>query len=859
MKKIMIQLLVVSAAMTMMAGNGRVRIVSRVQVKQTVDSALIFTYSPSPRGGLFVAAFGEDHRWKTLCGILTSDYGNWGSEKRMVSPYLFRKSEGEWKAVWQVNDYAPCFATAVSENLIDWHPQDYPRMHVNGCLSPITVSEGNGFSVLFKDKEGRVYATRSADFHHFNTDQVVPSERYMPESDTATIDGKCYSGQKWKVSSLFIQNIKDHQRRMEEEGEKNKEQLSGDGMRFSEQQKWNLPLTAVIDIQADLRKKISDRLIGVFFEDISYAADGGLYAEMVQNRDFEYASGENHHNDTWGSKFSWSSDRDFAIDTVMPLSAANPHYAIIERQALSNNGWDGLSVKKFSEYHFSMFTRCLDKNAMTFRVSLTAGGKILAWKEIRVKDKMWGKTDCVLVCNDDADNAVLRIEPMKSGRVGVDMISLFPKDTFHGRENGLRNDLAQTIANLHPKFMRFPGGCMSHGDGLDNIYRWKESIGSLQDRVPARNIWNYHQTRGLGFYEFFQFCEDIGCEPLPVLAAGVPCQNSASDKDGFGGQQGGIPMKEMPEYVQDILDLIAWANDDPLVNKWAKMRADAGHPAPFKLHYIGIGNEDLISTVFKERYLMICKAIKEKYPDIQVCGTVGPFHRGSSDYREGWKIANENRDIIDMVDEHYYESTGWFMHNQDYYDEYDRSAPKVYLGEYAASTSVKRSNVETALAEALYLCHVERNADVVSMTSYAPLLAKEGHTNWNPDMIYFSNSHITTTPSYMTQQLFSKYAGDQYIESHIVADSTVAYRLASSLVKDSKTGNMYLKLVNMLPVQVSLTMNLASLNVLPFSSEGFNGSPEDRHVKVDAQQIAMNGSVATIVLKPYSFEVVILK
>lgn len=219
------------------------------------------------------------------------------------------------------------------------------------------------------------------------------------------------------------------------------------------------------------------------------------------------------------------------------------------------------------------------------------------------------------------------------------MVSLKPQDTYKG--HGLRKDLAEAIADLKPRFVRFPGGCMLHGQGLKNIYHWKESVGPQKDRKPAYNIWGYHQTRQLGFYEYFQWCEDMGAEPLPVLAAGVPCQNSVADERGVAGQQGGIPMSEMPQYIQDVLDLVEWANGNPATSKWAKMRADAGHPAPFNLKMIGIGNEDLISTDFEQRYLMICKAVKQKYPQIEVVGTVGPFHFPSSDYIEGWKIARE--------------------------------------------------------------------------------------------------------------------------------------------------------------------------------------------------------------------------
>jgi alpha-L-arabinofuranosidase len=449
----------------------------------------------------------------------------------------------------------------------------------------------------------------------------------------------------------------------------------------------------------------------------------------------------------------------------------------------------------------------------------------------------------------------LRIIGKKSDKVALDMISLFPHDTFKG--HGLRKDLAETIAALKPKFVRFPGGCMSHGEGIGNIYHWNHTVGPWQDRKPDFNIWHYHQTRGLGFYEYFQFCEDIGAEPLPVLAAGVPCQNSRPNAEGYGGQQGGISMEDMPAYIEELCNLIEWANGDPATNKWAKMRADAGHPAPFNLKYIGIGNEDIISTVFEERCEMICKAIKARYPNIIVCGTAGPFHNPSADYIEGWKFAKKHKDIIDMVDEHYYESTGWFMHHQDYYDDYDRSAPKVYIGEYASRTRTH----ESALAEALYLCSVERNADIIEMTSYAPLLAKEGHHNWNPDMIYFDNTSVQLTPSYETQRLFGIYSGDRYVSSDLqTEDAQLRYRVAASVVKDTKNAKTYLKLVNALPSALQIDVKGVALPSAP-KWEGFSGAPtattvmryhpDDDH---SGETLVVNGSVLT--LPPYSVRVI---
>ena len=401
----------------------------------------------------------------------------------------------------------------------------------------------------------------------------------------------------------------------------------------------------------------------------------------------------------------------------------------------------------------------------------------------------------MLRAGESADEAVLVVEPMTAGGYDVDMVSLFPERTFRGRKNGLRADLAQAIADIRPRFVRFPGGCVAHGQGLDNIYRWKNTIGPLYSRKPMNNLWGYHQTMGLGFFEYFQFCEDIGAEPLPVIAAGVPCQNTNAVQGELlgGGQQGGIPMDEMDEYIQDILDLVDYANADPRTNKWAKMRAESGHPAPFNLKYLGIGNEDQITDVFAERFKMIYEAVKKRHPEITVIGTVGPFYEGT-DYEEGWRLADSL--ALPMVDEHYYNSPGWFIYNQDFYDRYDRNKSKVYLGEYAAHLPGRPNNVETALAEAVYLTSVERNGDVVSMASYAPLLAKKGHTQWNPDMIYFDNKEVTPTVGYYVQQLFASNSGDEYLPADVKTDNNrkdVRSRIASSVVRDGNTGDVIVK------------------------------------------------------------------
>ena len=840
----------------------------------------VFLYSPGVDKGVRIAYLdetkGTEGEFVDIAQIFSSDYARWGADKKMFSEFAVALEEGGYAAVFQVNDIAPCFAVAYSEDLVTWRPQDYPQMSHQGVIAPVIVRNGeNSYSVVYKTKQGGYRKTNTdALFRHFSKDVEATKQEYEAadkKRDKVTIDGKAQTGNiislegKPQNSAAIIKYFDEQGRKAQMWGEN----LADDKARFAQ-------LLAKGQIKASLNvneakcKNISDKLIGIFFEDISYAADGGLYAELVQNRDFEYTPND---HEGWNAFTAWklASGAEPRIVTDCPLGKHNANALSIGADTLYNSGWDGMTLKAGAKYDFSFYVNT--KGKKRFKVAMVENGTVVAEAviDVRPKDKKavetlhegWQKYEVTLAPSADTKAAELRIVAEGKAEARLDMISLFPQDTFKGRKNGLRRDLAETIANLHPKFVRFPGGCMSHGDGLDNIYHWNHTVGPLYDRVPDRNIWRYHQTRGLGFFEYFQFCEDIGAEPLPVLAAGVPCQNSAPNANGFGGQQGGIPMEDMPAYIEELMNMIEWANGDPATNKWAKMRADAGHPEPFNLKYIGIGNEDIISTVFEDRCLMICKAIHEKYPEIEICGTAGPFHTPSSDYVEGWKFAKQHKDIFSLVDEHYYESVGWFINNQDYYDNYDRNAPKVYLGEYAARS--KRGNIDCALAEALHLCAIERNGDVVSMTSYAPMLCHLKHQNWNPDMIYFDNETIDLTPSYETQRLFSKYAGDKFVDTKLSVDTEgmteagaadITKRVAATVVVDSKTGKRYLKIVNVLPVELQLEVDAAGLKQAA-AYEGFDGEPgQERVVIKTGKKGTLTEGKLRLQLPPYSLQVV---
>lgn len=803
----------------------------------------VFVYCPGDRDGLHAALF-ADNQWRHVGKLCGSDYGPWGSLKRMYHPSLCRATDGTWRLVFALGQEVPQLGVAYGENLFTWRPQDYPIMDTNECHEPVIKPVDHGFTIYFKSNLGMRQVLASTDFRHFEPDAFAEPCKQLWQRDTITVGDKAFSGQVFELSESEANALTAYFNAQAEKGHRAAERMTND-------EKLGFPakLDVTLTAHPEHTKAISDKLVGVFFEDISYAADGGLYGELIQNRDFEYTDNDRRE---WGPTTAWHSEEPIVTDVKNPLSDENCVYALVKSTPIWNEGWDGIAVEKGKRYNFSMFVNGKKQFAIALADTL---GNILASGTLNATADQWARYTLTLKAKKTFAVARLVITPKGDQPVGIDMVSLFPQETFKNRPNGLRKDLAETIAALHPKFVRFPGGCMSHGQELINIYHWQHTVGPLEKRLHDFNIWGYHQTRGLGFYEYFQFCEDIGAEPLPVLAAGVPCQNSRANEAHIAGQQGGIPMSQMNDYIDELCNLIDWANGDPATNPWAKMRADAGHPAPFNMKYIGIGNEDIISTVFEERYEMICRALRERHPEIKICGTVGPFHAPSADYVEGWRFAREHSDLQDMVDEHYYESTGWFLNNRNYYDSYPRNGVKVYLGEWAASTPVKRPNMETALAEAIYMTDLERNADVVEMSSYAPLLCKDRHNNWNPDMIYFSNTEVRTTPAYEVQRLFSVNSGDRYMASTLkVSEAKAAHRLGASIVTDSKTGRSYLKLVNALPSEVNFHVEgihiPATATVEQLSGTGL----DDRKAK--AQTFKTNTPTT---LPPYSMRVMEIK
>jgi alpha-L-arabinofuranosidase len=832
------------------------------------DSVYLFSYATGKNNnhnGLHFAWSRDRVHWFLIgneYAYVKSDYGRWGSEKRMITPFLVQGTGDTWHCIWSLNEREHLFAYAASKDLVDWGRQSYPEVQAgSNVLRPVLQYDAKAgqYNITYTDAAGKYYRVTTKDFKSYSAATQVLQSEYINPSLTIALPGGSVTGQvhrvPWTVVDKLTKTYEVKQYRNNLYGESVKD----DATRFAGLK----PVSATISVQGSKAKPISDMLLGIFFEDINYAADGGLYAELVQNRDFEYALSDKEGRDkNWNATHSWTvkgEHASFTIDSSAPIHANNAHYAVLQTNtpgaSLVNSGFDGIAVKKGEKYNFSLFTKQLEGKSGKLLVRLVSkNGEVLAQAHVLTSNNSWKTSKAVLVPSADAADATLELQPVGAGRLALDMISLFPQNTYKGRKNGMRADLAQVVADIHPRFVRFPGGCVAHGDGIHNIYRWKNTIGPLEARKPQRNLWGYHQTGGLGYFEYFQFCEDIGAQPLPVIAAGVPCQNSGSGPHG-GGQQGGIPMEEMDEYIQEIFDLVEWANGD-VNTKWGKLRAAAGHPKPFNLKYIGIGNEDMITDVFEERFTMIYNAMKEKHPEITVIGTVGPFYEGT-DYEEGWELATKLK--VPMVDEHYYNSPGWFIYNQDYYDKYDRSKSKVYLGEYASWGST----LYNALAEALYLTSLERNGDVVSMTSYAPLLAREGHTQWNPDMIYFNNTEVKPTVCYEVQRLYGHHSGNEYMPGSIDVSNNneaVKKRIAYSVVRDTKSNDVIVKMVNLLPVAVNASLNLKDIALA--DSKGvktvLQGNPADKNLKPVTSDCSVSENF-TSELPPYSFTVIRLK
>lgn len=578
---------------------------------------------------------------------------------------------------------------------------------------------------------------------------------------------------------------------------------------------------ATLSIDVDAGKpgsRISPTLWGIFFEDINFGGDGGLYPELVKNRSFEFPD----RMMGWREIQQGTARGSARVMNTDPFHQANPHYLQLHATsagfAVWNEGFRGMGLRQWENYTFSAQLRAKAGGATTLQVELVApDGRVLAQAKVRDLTPQWKSHSVKLRPSATEAKATLRITLEAEGTIDLDMVSLYPERTFKNRPNGLHADVAQLLADLKPGLMRFPGGCIVEGHWLTNRYQWKTTIGDLPERKLIMNRWNdefkhrptpdYYQSFGLGFFEFFQFCEDIGTEPLPILNCGMACQFNSKEL---------APMDQLDPYIQDAIDLIEFANG-PATSPWGAKRAAMGHPAPFNMKFLGVGNEQW-GPQYIERYAAFAKVLKAKHPEIKLISSSGPAPNDERFHFAWPKLRELNADI---VDEHCYDKPAWFFNSASRYDSYPRTGPKVFMGEYAAQSDKtvsihNRNNWECALSEAAFMTGLERNADVVVMSAYAPLTGHIDAWQWRPNLIWFDNLRCYGTPNYYVQQLFSRNRGDVVLPTRIAGQEPATAKqpgLYATAVRDEQAGQIILKVVNSSPQPATATVRIAGTNL----------------------------------------------
>ena len=635
----------------------------------------------------------------------------------------------------------------------------------------------------------------------------------------------------------------------------------------------NRPASDLITIRLDQPgAKISPTMWGIFFEDINLGADGGIYAELVKNRSFEF----NKPLMGWTIKGNKVKEGDLLIVNRKTLNSANPRYlhASVRNTStgdagLLNEGFRGMGFKKDLRYDFSVMYRQPTKGVRLHIQLQDSSGDVIGDTLLTpaATDTTWQKAQVSLHSSRTEPKGKMMIWLEGTGEIDLDMISLFPSDTWKNRPGGLRADMVQRLADLKPGFIRFPGGCIVEGFDLSNRYQWKKTIGPIEDRQLIINRWNvefphrptpdYFQTFGLGFFEYFQLAEDIGAEPLPILNCGMACQFNSAEL---------VQLDELDPYIQDALDLIEFANGDT-TTKWGRVRASMGHPAPFGLKIMGVGNENW-GPQYLERLQLFTAAIKSRYPDIRLVNSSGTDPDG-----ERFDFLNSRLRAMhaDIIDEHYYRSPEWFLKNAGRYDAYPRNGSKIFAGEYAAqgvkTTSPDNRNTwQTALAEAAFMTGLERNADVVTMASYAPLFAHIDGWQWTPDLIWVDNLRSYGTPDYYVQQLFSRNKGTQLVpvelDNKAIEGQDSLY--ASSCL--SGEDELIIKLVNVASVPRNPTLSFdgrrrlssqATITVLQSTNlDQSNSFDNPTCVAPKESTLHITGKKLPVTLQPWSVNVI---
>lgn len=619
-----------------------------------------------------------------------------------------------------------------------------------------------------------------------------------------------------------------------------------------------------------LKTPIQKTMWGIFFEDINFGADGGIYAELVKNRSFEFAT----------PLMGWREQKQNADGSILIINRgeqpANPRFARFTIRSASgygitNEGFRGMGINANNQYDFSLLARAQEGNTKLRIELVNTDNQKIGEASITLSGKEWKKYTATITANATEPKAKLNIWFEGAGMVDADMISLFPKNTWKNRPGGLRADLVQLLADMKPGFLRFPGGCIVEGRELDTRYQWKKTIGPVDQRELIVNRWNtefrhkptpdYYQSFGLGFYEYFLLSEDIGAEPLPILNCGMACQFNTSEV---------VPVEELDPYIQDALDLIEFANGST-DSKWGKVRAQMGHPAPFNLKLLGVGNEQW-GEQYIERYKLFAKALKEKYPDVQLISSVGPSPDGPQfDYLNPTLRALK----ADIIDEHYYRAPDWFLKNAKRYDEYDRNGPKIFAGEYAAQSKAVASpeNINTwqcALSEAAFMTGLERNADVVHMSSYAPLFAHAEGWQWTPDLIWFNNLQSYGTPNYYVQKLYGVNRGTHVVPITLNNETVTGQNgLYANAAIDSVTKEVIIKLVNTgataqnSEITIEGARKLAATATVDVLKNGelqqANTFAQPAAVSPTRETIKLKGKKVPVTLAPYSFQVIKVK
>ena len=575
-----------------------------------------------------------------------------------------------------------------------------------------------------------------------------------------------------------------------------------------------------------LGAEIQPTMYGLFFEDINYGADGGLYAELVKNRSFEFPQ----------NLMGWKTFGHVTLKDDGPFER-NPHYVRLaypghdhKRTGLENEGFFGIGVKAGEEYRFSVWAR-LPEGASSEKIRIemvkpntNAERHAFASEELTIDSKEWKKYQVILKPTQTEDKSILRIFLASKGTIDLEHVSLFPVDTWKGHENGLRKDLAQALYDIKPGVFRFPGGCIVEGTDLNTRYDWKKTVGPVENRPLNENRWHYtfqhrffpdyYQSYGMGFYEFFLLSEEIGSEPLPVLSCGLACQFQNSDPHAH------VAVCDLDSYIQDALDLIEFANG-AVTTKWGKVRADMGHPAPFNLKFIGIGNEQWGSE-YPERLEPFMKAIRKAHPEIKIIGSSGPDSEGKQ-FEYLWPEMKRLK--ADLVDEHFYRPESWFLSQGARYDNYDRKGPKVFAGEYACHGKGKKWNhFNASLLEAAFMTGLERNADIVHMATYAPLFAHVEGWQWRPDMIWFDNLKSVRSVSYYVQQLYAHNKGTNVVpltmNNKPVTGAEGQKGLFASAVWDKDSQSYIVKAVNTSDEAQPLSLTFAGMKKKEVLSKG---------------------------------------